>query len=213
MDAVILRPSYFMEMWLSPALGFDPENGSARIYGSGNAKVSYISAMNVADFGVVAALRQYAEKNAILEMGGSEPLSQLEAVRIFEEALHKKFKVDHVPTESLKSQNQSSDPLQKTFGALMLAYSKGDVVKGAAAIARQHGVVLHSVAEYASGFRTATTGVEKNQEYTSPFADVHKKTTAFEDRVAEASKNDAEIRERRLMQEGKDWESLTKKPD
>src|ERR1035441_3575936 len=103
-----------MEMWLSPALGFDPENGSARIYGSGNAKVSYISAMNVADFGVVAALRQYAEKNAILEMGGSEPLSQLEAVRIFEEALHKKFKVDHVPTESLKSQNQSSDPLQRS---------------------------------------------------------------------------------------------------
>ena len=213
MDAVILRPSYFMEVWLSPALGFDPENGSARIYGSGNAKVSYISAMNVADFGVVAALRKYAEKNAILEMGGSEPLSQLEAVRIFEEALHKKFKVDHVPTESLKSQHQSSDPLQKTFGALMLAYSKGDVVKGAAAIARQHGVVLHSVAEYASGFRSATTGVVENQGYTSPFADVHKKTTAFEDRVAEASKNDAEIRERRLMQEGKDWESLTKKPD
>src|ERR1017187_5078038 len=76
MDAVILRPSYFMEMWLSPELGFDPENGSARIYGSGSAKVSYISAMNVADLGVVAALRQYAEKNAILEMGGSEPLDR-----------------------------------------------------------------------------------------------------------------------------------------
>jgi len=121
MDAVILRPSYFMEMWLSPALGFDPANGSARIYGSGDAKVSYISAMNVADFGAVAALRQYAEKNTILEMGGSEALSQLEAVRIFEEALNKKFKVDHLPTKTLQAQHQSSDPLQKTFGALMLA--------------------------------------------------------------------------------------------
>jgi uncharacterized protein YbjT (DUF2867 family) len=159
MEAVILRPSYFMEMWLSPALGFDPANGSARIYGSGNAKVSYISALNVADFGVVATLRQYGEKNAILEMGGSEPLSQLEAVRIFEEALNRKCKVDHVPTESLQTQHQSSDPLQKTFGALTLAYSKGDVVEGAVAIARQHGVVLRSVAEYASGFRTAATGI------------------------------------------------------
>src|SRR5208282_6367957 len=28
MQAVILRPSYFMDMWLSPALGFDPVNGS-----------------------------------------------------------------------------------------------------------------------------------------------------------------------------------------
>ncbi len=43
MEAVILRPSYVMEMWLSPALGFDPANGSARICGSGNAKVSYIA--------------------------------------------------------------------------------------------------------------------------------------------------------------------------
>ncbi len=123
MEAVVLRPSYFMEMWLSPALGFDPANGSARIYGSGNAKVSYISGLNVADFGVVAATRKYAEKNAILEIGGPEPLSQLEAVRIFEEALNKKFKVDHVPTEALQTQHQSSDPLQKTFGALTLAYS------------------------------------------------------------------------------------------
>ena len=155
MEAVILRPSYFMEMWLSPALGFDPANGSARLYGAGNARVSYISAKNVADFGAVAALRQYAEKNAILEMGGSEPLSQLGAIRIFEEVLNKKFKVDHVTTKSLQNQHQSSDPLQKTFGALMLAYSKGDVVQGAAAIARQHGVVLRSVAEFALGFRTA----------------------------------------------------------
>jgi uncharacterized protein YbjT (DUF2867 family) len=45
MQAVILRPSYFMEVWLSPALGFDPRSGSARIYGSGEAKVSFISAL------------------------------------------------------------------------------------------------------------------------------------------------------------------------
>ena len=159
MEAVILRPSYFMEMWLSPALGFDPANGSARVYGSGNSKVSYISALNVADVGVVAAARKYAEKNAILEMGGPEPLSQLEAVRIFEEALNKKFKVDHVPAEVLQTQHQSSDPLQKTFGALMLAYSKGDVVDGAISVARQHGVALRSVAEYASGFHPAATGI------------------------------------------------------
>lgn len=201
MDAVILRPSYFMEMWLSPALGFDPANGSARIYGSGKAKVSYISATNVADFGVVAALRQYAEENTILEVGGSKPLSQLEVVRIFEDTLNKTFNVDHVPTESLQAQHQSSDPLQKTFGALMLAYSKGDVVKGAVAIARQHGVVLRSVAEYALGFRTAATGIADDQGYASPYADVHRKATAFRDRAKAASKHEAELRESKLTQE------------
>src|SRR5262249_8967136 len=35
MDAVILRPSYFMEVWLGPALGFDPVGGTVRIYGTG----------------------------------------------------------------------------------------------------------------------------------------------------------------------------------
>jgi uncharacterized protein YbjT (DUF2867 family) len=175
MEAVILRPSYFMEVWLSPALGFDPANGSARIYGSGDAKVSYISATNVADFGAVAALRQYAERNAILEMGGSEPLSQLETVRIFENALNRRFRVEQVPEEGLQAQHQSFDPLQKTFGALTLAYAKGDVVKDAVAIARQHGVVLRSVAEYASGFHTAATGIADDQEYTNPYANGHRK--------------------------------------
>src|SRR4051794_39545027 len=57
MDVVILRPSYFMEMWLGPHLGFDPLNGTARIYGSGEGKVSYISAFDVAEFAVAAALK------------------------------------------------------------------------------------------------------------------------------------------------------------
>jgi uncharacterized protein YbjT (DUF2867 family) len=190
MEAVILRPSYFMEVWLSPALGFDAANGSARIYGSGDAKVSYISALNVADFGAVAAIRQYAEKNAILEMGGSKALLQFDVVRIFEDALKKKFRLEYVPEQSLRTQHQSSDPLQKTFGALMLAYSKGDVVKEAAAIAWRHGVVLRTVAEYASGFRAAATGVPKEQPYTNPFADVHSKVKVLKERAREASKNE-----------------------
>jgi uncharacterized protein YbjT (DUF2867 family) len=152
MDTVILRPSYFMEVWLSPVLGFDPANGSARIYGTGDAKVSYISTSNVADFGTIAATRKYADKGTILEMGGPEPLSQLEAVRIFEAVLNKKVKADEVPADALQAQQESSDPLQKTFGALMLAYSKGDVVDGAVSLARQHAIALRSVANYASSF-------------------------------------------------------------
>jgi hypothetical protein len=52
----------------------------------------------------------------------------------------------------LESQRHSSDPLQKTFLALMLAYGKGDMVKDAA-MAQGHDVNLRSVAEYANGFR------------------------------------------------------------
>ena len=100
--------------------------------------------------------------------------------------------------------HQSSDPLQKTFGALTLAYAKGDVVKDAVAIARQHGVVLRSVAEYASGFRNAATGIADDQEFTNPFADVHRKAKSFKYRATEASTIDAELRKSRAIQEAKD---------
>jgi len=159
MEAVILRPSYFMEAWLSPALGFDPIGGAARICGSGEAKVSYISAFDVADFAVAAATKIYPQKNVVLEVGGPEPLSQLDAVFLFEQALGKEIKLDHVPVEALRAQHQSSsDPLQKTFAALMLGYANGDTVKDAAATAQAHGIRLASVADYAAGFhaRVAT---------------------------------------------------------
>ena len=150
METVILRPSYFMEVWLSPMLGFDPLNGSARIYGSGDAKVSYISSSNVADFGVATITGKLDAKNTILELGGPEPLSLLEVVRIFEKDLGRRISVEHVPVEALQAQHQSPEPLQKTFGALMLAYAQGDAVQSAVPNAQKYGIQLHSVHEYAS---------------------------------------------------------------
>jgi uncharacterized protein YbjT (DUF2867 family) len=149
-QAVILRPSYFMEVWLSPMLGFDAANGSARIYGSGERKVSYISSADVADFAVAAATNKFADQNTTLELGGPEALSQLDAVKVFEQQLGNTIKLEHVPVEALRAQYESADPLQRTFGALMLAYAGGDVVRDAAANAQRYGVGLRSVAEYAS---------------------------------------------------------------
>jgi NADH dehydrogenase len=151
MQAIILRPTYFMEMWLSPLLGFDAANGTARIYGSGEAPVSYISAFDVADFAVATALASEAG-NQVLELGGPEPVSQLQAVRIFENELHRKFTLQHVPVEALQEQHRSSDPLQKTFGALMLGYAGGDVIPTARDNATRYGVRLHSVDDYAAQF-------------------------------------------------------------
>jgi len=152
-EAVILRPSYFMEVWLSPALGFDPAKASARIYGSGEAKVNYISALDVVEFAVAAATKSAAGRE-VIEMGGPEALAQRDAVRLFEETLQKKFTLDSVPIAALEEQHRSSDPLQKTFAALMLGYAKGDVIPGSRANAERYGIRLHSVADYA---RTSQT--------------------------------------------------------
>ncbi len=151
MIGVVLRPSYFMEVWLSPALGFDPKQGKARIYGSGEGKISYISMRNVVDFAVATALR--VERGPVaLEMGGPEELSQLDVGRVFEETLGKKLALEHVPVEALRAQHASEDPLQKTFAALAIGYARGDAIPEAHANAERFGVKLRSVADYARTF-------------------------------------------------------------
>ena len=150
MTTVILRPSYFMEVWLSPALGFDPRGGSVRVYGSGDAPVSYVAADNVAAFAAAAATHQYPDRHSAIEIGGPQAISQREAVRIFERSLGTTVTVQQVPLEALQSQRQSDDPLKQTFAALMVAYTKGDMIHGARAAAAQHGVVLRSVEDYAT---------------------------------------------------------------
>jgi uncharacterized protein YbjT (DUF2867 family) len=159
METILMRPSYFMETWLSPALGFDPRRGCVRICGSGEAKISYISAFDVADFAVAATTKTYPEKNTVLEVGGPKSLSQLEAVQIFERALGKEIKLEHVPVEALRAQHQTQDPLQKTFAALMLGYAQGDIVRDAVKNAETHGIELGSVSDYATGYhaRAAAT--------------------------------------------------------
>ena len=156
MRATILRPSYFMEMWLSPALGFDPASGCTRVYGSGEAKVSYISFHDVVAFALAVAANP-SHPSAFLEMGGPEPISQLDAVATFERLLGRKCEIEKVPLAALEEQHRSTDPLQKTFAALMIGYAKGDAIPGSVETARQYSVTLHSVSDYAATFRKAAS--------------------------------------------------------
>jgi len=124
----ILQPTFFMEVWLNPALGFDAANAKAQIYGSGENKISWISYKDVAKF-AVASLDNAQARNAVIKLGGPEALSPLEVVRIFEELQGRKFDVEHVPEEALRQQRETaSDPLQQSFAGLMLYYSRGDVI-------------------------------------------------------------------------------------
>lgn len=128
MTYTIVRPSYFMEMWLSPLLGFDHPNAKATVYGSGNSRLSWISLGDVAQF-VIRALHDPHAENATVELGGPEALSPLEVIRIFEQASGRPFTVQHVPEEALRSQRDSaSDSLQIAFASLMLGVAAGDEI-------------------------------------------------------------------------------------
>ena len=79
----ILRPSYFMEMWLGPALGFDLAGGSARVLGSGHQRVSWISAHDVVR-AIVACVDNPRAHGQTIELGGPDAVSPLEIVRLAE---------------------------------------------------------------------------------------------------------------------------------
>jgi NADH dehydrogenase len=144
----ILRPSFFMELWLSPATGFDALNGKVNICGTGTNPVAYISYKDVAKF-AVECISNLSSKNVTLELGGPQSISQLDAVNIFEEVLHKKINVQHVTVDALQVQlNNAVDPMQKSFSGLMLCLANGDPIN-MKEILHAFPLKLTSVREYA----------------------------------------------------------------
>lgn len=128
MAYTILQPTFFTEVWLSPALGFDPGHGAARICGDGHNKISWISFQDVAKF-AVAGLDNPQARNVVVRLGGPDALSPLEVVRLAEQITGKTVTVQHVSEQDLQAQYEAAtDPLQQSMAALMLYYARGDVV-------------------------------------------------------------------------------------
>ena len=145
-----IQASWFMEVWLSPALGFDYTNASARIYGTGMNRISWVSFRDVAEMCVVAVRHPSAARQTI-EFGGPEALSPLEVVGRFERISGKRYAVEHVSEQALVEQFEGAiDPLQKSFVALMLGYARGDAI-AMGPVVDTYGVKLSSIDEYACG--------------------------------------------------------------
>jgi uncharacterized protein YbjT (DUF2867 family) len=148
----ILRPSCFMEIWLSPFLGLDVANRKAKIFGAGDQPVSYVSYVDVAEFAVRAAVED-SMANQTIELGGPDAISQLEVVKLFERELGAPFEVTHVPEDALRHQlNTATGEYDKTFAALMLGVSDGDPIEMSDTLKRVP-VKLRSVRDYARQFR------------------------------------------------------------
>jgi uncharacterized protein YbjT (DUF2867 family) len=124
----ILRPSYFMETWLSPAAGFDYRNARVRVYGEGRRPISWISRQDVAQF-TVESVENPAARYATFEVGGPDALSLMVAVRAFEEAGGQAFEAEHVPEEALHEAWQvATDPMERSLAGLRLSFALGDTI-------------------------------------------------------------------------------------
>lgn len=125
LDYTILHASLFFESWLGPMLFADPVAGTAKVYGNGTDKIRYIAVADVAEFAVQSLSRPVAH-NATIPIGGPDAISQLDAVRIFEEAYGKKFSVIDMPEAALEAQWRSAqNPFDMTFAGLMLGVARG----------------------------------------------------------------------------------------
>ena len=131
MSYTILQASYFMEVWLSPALGFDVAKGTVRVYGDGTQPISWISCRDVAR----AAARTVidgAGRNSVVELGGPQTLSPRDVVRMFEAAGAGPITAESVPVDALRQHLETAtDPLQQSFAGLMLQYAAGDAIDNA----------------------------------------------------------------------------------
>ena len=144
----ILHSSMFMEVWLSPAIGFDYPNARATIYGDGHSKNRFISSGDVAQY-AVDSLGNPAARNACFELGHPQPLNFLEVVRIFEKMGGKSFELQFVPEAALVAQQAAAtDPLQVSFATLMLNVAHGLHVDSSRAI-KVFALPLVSVEDYA----------------------------------------------------------------
>ena len=148
LNFTIIQASWFMEVWLSPALGFDYVNAAARIYGPGTSPISWVSFRDVAEICVVA-LRHPAAERRTIEFGGPEALSPLEVVARFEKIGGRPFRLEHVPEQALLAQFEgATDSMNKSFAALMLGYLHGDAIN-VAPVVDTFGIKLTNVNEYA----------------------------------------------------------------
>jgi uncharacterized protein YbjT (DUF2867 family) len=130
----ILRPTFFTEVWLGPALGFDHANRKAAIPGDGDNAISWISYRDVAA-AAVDALDNPAARNATLDLGGPQPLTPHDVVTIFERAGGRPFDVTHVPVPALQAQfAAATDPMQQSVAALMLGYAFASATDNTAAL-------------------------------------------------------------------------------
>jgi NADH dehydrogenase len=148
----VLQPLNFWEVWLSPALGFDAHHRTARVFGDGDAKVSWVSLLDVAET-AVRAVDHPGALNQVFSFGGPEALTTVEVVRLFEAATGGAFQIDRVPLGALEAELQSgADPLARSFAGLALSMASGEWIHDHRSVRDVFGMEFRSIRDYARQF-------------------------------------------------------------
>lgn len=117
MQAVIVRPDMFQEVWLGPTSGIDPAAGKALIYGRGELSHRYVASDDVA--ALCAHVAVMPDPPSVVEFGGPESLSRLQVVAAYEAATGKALKVRHVPDAAMSIGHWALARIKPELASLM----------------------------------------------------------------------------------------------
>lgn len=118
MEWVILQPAAFMEVWLSPLLGWDFARAKALIVGTGTTRASLVSALDVAAFAVAAA-EQPDLRNREIPVGGPDAVSANEILALAQGVTGKVFHARRVPTLLPRALSRLLRPIAPLPASLM----------------------------------------------------------------------------------------------
>lgn len=131
----ILQPSYFMEIWFGPELGWNLREGKGQFFGPGLGRSSVVSIEDVAACGI-AAVTEPKSDNEDIPLGGPAALSPVEAVKVFEETSGRKFRIKKIPLFIPRSAAVLLRPFNPKIASLMAfgaISDRGDVIDPAKA--------------------------------------------------------------------------------
>lgn len=114
----ILRPTAFMEVWGAMIGAPILTTGKTTIYGPGSNPVNFISTEDVSRF-VIIGLEDPQARNQTITIGGPRNMPMNEVAELFEETIHRKAQVSHVPLLMMKVMSPIIWPFNEGTGRIM----------------------------------------------------------------------------------------------
>src|SRR5215813_4148475 len=131
-----------------PSIRVRPCARQSSHYGKGKNKISWIAIKDVARF-AVASLDNPAAQNAVIQLGGPDDLSVMDAVEIFEQESGQTFELQNLADEALRAQMAAApDSLGKALSGLMIGLNDVGTIDMKETL-RNFPIQLTSLREYA----------------------------------------------------------------
>jgi NADH dehydrogenase len=147
LEYAIIKPGLFVDVWFSPPLGFDLAGGTVTIFGDGTATHTWICTDDVARF-CVWALDADEARNASIELGGPDTISQLDILGMYETMLGVQLERSYLPAEQLEQMHAGGQtPLEISLAGVMLNAARGGYVD-AAEVSAESGIRLTPIREF-----------------------------------------------------------------